>query len=108
MSPKTSKKYITYKSEAAPFFFYIDIFPLDLSQYEIPHHGELLKEVQSNPIMPLPLRIDRVYSGKSSILIRPKDPISFSVNENMAISNLQPFVQSGIKKLLYFTEVRFL
>ena len=105
MSPK-SREYKTFKYDASPFFFYIDVLPLDVSQYDIPHHAELLKEVQSNPIMPLPMRIDRVFSGKSSILIRPRDPVSFSINENIAIINPQPFVQSGIKKLLYFTEVR--
>ena len=105
MSPKR-REYKTFKYDASPFFFYIDVLPLDLSQYDIPHHAELLKEVQSNPIMPLPLRVDRVLSGKSSILIRPRDPVSFSINENIAIINPQPFIQSGIKKLLYFTEVR--
>ncbi len=105
MSPKP-REYKTFKYDASPFFFYIDVLPLDLSQCDIPHHAELLKEVQSNPIMPLPLRVDRVFSGKSSILIRPRDPVSFSINENIAIINPQPFIQSGIKKLLYFTEVR--
>ena len=105
MSPKP-REYTTFKYDASPFFFYIDVLPLDLSQYDIPHHADLLKEVQSNPIMPLPLRIDRVFSGESSILIRPRDPVSFSINENIAIINPQPFIQSGIKKLLYFTEVR--
>jgi len=105
MSPKNTE-YKTFSHDASPFFFYIDVLPLDLSQYDIPHHVELLKEVQSNPIMPLPLRIDRVFSGKSSILIRPRDPVSFSINENIAIINPKPLIESGIKKLLYFTEVR--
>ena len=105
MSPKP-KGYKTFKYDASPFFFFIDVLPLNLSQYDIPHHAELLKEVQSNPIMPLPLRVDRVFSGKSSILIRPRDPVSFSINEKIAIIDPQPFIQSGIKKLLYFTEVR--
>ena len=105
MSPK-SNEYQTFKYDASPFFFYIDVLPLNLTQYEIPHHAELLKQVQSNPIMPLPMRIDRVFSGKSTILIRPKNPISFSINEKIAIINPQPFIQSGIKKLLYFTEIR--
>jgi hypothetical protein len=56
--------------------------------------------------MPLPLRVDRVFSGKSSILIRLSNPVSFSINENIAVINPQPFIKSGIKKLLYLTEVR--
>jgi hypothetical protein len=105
MSPKKSQ-YRTYKSDAAPFFFYIDVLPLDVSQYDIPHHVEMLKRVQSNPIMPLPLRVDRVFSGESTILIRPREPVSFLIDEHLAVINPQPFIQSGITKLLYFTEVR--
>jgi len=105
MSPK-SKVFRTFKFDASPFFFYIDVLPLDLSQYDIPHHVEMLKEVQSNPIIPLPLRIDRVFNGKSSILIRPREPVSFSINENIAVINPQPFIESGIHKLLHFTEIR--
>jgi len=44
MSPK-SKVFRTFKFDASPFFFYIDVLPLDLSQYDIPYHEELLKEV---------------------------------------------------------------
>ena len=105
MSPKL-KEYKTFKYDASPFFFYIDVLSLDLSQYDIPHHVGLLKEVQSNPIMPLPLRVDRVFSGKSATLIRPRVPISFSIDDDLAIINPTPVIQSGIKKLLYFTEVR--
>ncbi len=106
MSPKQHKEYKTFKYDASPFFFYIDVLPLDLSQYDIPHHVELLKEVQSNPIMPLPLRVDRVFSGESTILIRPRDHILFPIDEKIAFINPLPFIKSGITKLLYFTEVR--
>ena len=105
MSPKPTE-YQTFKYDASPFFFYIDVLPLDLSQYEISHHADLLKQVRSNPIMPIPIMVDRVFNGKSTVLIRPTNPISFTVNEKIAIVNPQPFLQSGIKKLLYFTEVR--
>jgi hypothetical protein len=107
MSPNSDKKYKTYKSDAAPFLFYIDVLPLDLSHYEIPHHVELLKNVQFNPIMPLPLRVDRVFNGESSVLIRPMNPISFSLGEDYtAIINPTRFIQFGIEKLLNFTEIR--
>ena len=106
MSPKIEKKYKTFKSDAAPFFFYIDVIPLDLSLYEIKNHIELLKKIQFNPIMPLPLRVDRVFNGESSILVRP-NPISFSLGEEYtAIINPTRFVQHGIAKLLNFTEIR--
>ena len=106
MSPKTNY-YKTYKSDAAPFLFYIDVIPLDLMQYEIKHHIELLKNIQYNPIMPLPLRVDRVYNGELSTLIRPRNPISFSTGEDyIAIINSTKFVQYGMEKLLTFTEIR--
>ena len=106
MGRNTKSKFRTYKSDASPFFFYIDVLPLDVSQYDIPHHVEILKRVQSNPIMPLPLRVDRVFSGISTVLIRPREPVSFLIDENLVVINPQPFIQSGIEKLLYFTEVR--
>ncbi|MHA1498300.1 MAG: hypothetical protein ACTSYF_07860 [Promethearchaeota archaeon] len=106
MSPAGKTKYETFKHDAAPFFFYIDVLPLDLSQYEIPHHVKLLEKVKYNPIMPLPLRVDRVFNGESSIIIRPRDPISFSIGEQIALIKPTPFIQAGIEKLLIFTEVR--
>jgi hypothetical protein len=57
--------------------------------------------------MPLPMRIDRVFNGERSILIRPKEPVSFSITEDLTvIVNPAPFLQLGFEKLLYFTEVR--
>ena len=107
MSRKLESHYKTYKSDAAPFFFYLDVIPLDLSQYEIKHHVELLKKIQFNPIMPLPLRVDRVYNGVLSTLVRPRNPISFPIGEKItAVINPTPFVQYGIEKLINFTEIR--
>jgi hypothetical protein len=102
----SSAKYKTFRSDAAPFFFYIDVLPMDLSQYDIPHHVDLLKKIQFNPIMPLPLRVDRAFNGESSTLIKPRNPISFSIGEEIALINPTAFVQSGIEKLLFLTEVR--
>ena len=101
-----SPQYTTFKSDASPFFFYIDVLPLDFSLYEIPHHVELLKKVQFNPIMPLPLRVDRVFNGESSIIIKPRKPISFSISEQIAVINPNLFIQYGLEKLLYLTEIR--
>jgi hypothetical protein len=107
MSPRSEKEYRVFKSDAAPFFFYLDIFPPDLSIYEIKHHVELLNHVKFNPIMPLPLRVDRVFNGESSILIRPFKPISFSIEDKYtAIINPPKFVYYGIQKLINFTEIR--
>ncbi|MHA2473200.1 MAG: hypothetical protein ACXAES_08205 [Promethearchaeota archaeon] len=107
MSPRTEEKYRTFKSDAAPFFFYIDVIPIDLSLYEIKHHVELLKNMQFNPIMPLPLRVDRVFNGETSILMRPPKPISFPIeDDSIAVINPPKFVEYGIEKLINFTEIR--
>jgi len=100
-------KFKTYKYDAAPFFFFIDVIPADTSGLKQPHYIELIKSIKSNPIMPLPMRVDRVYNAENSILIRPREPISFMIGEDLvAAINPNPFIQLGIEKLLYFTEVR--
>ena len=104
--PLKQPRFETFKADAAPFFFYIDVLPLDLTQYEIPHHITILKSLESNPIMPIPLRVDRVYNGESSILIRPREPISFPIGENWVYINPTPLLTLGIEKLICLTEIR--
>lgn len=100
-------KFKTFKYDAAPFFFFIDVFPADYSNRNKPNLINLINTIKTNPIIPLPMRIDRVFNGERSILIRPKEPISFSVKEDLtAIINPAPFLRMGFEKLLYFTEVR--
>lgn len=104
---KTRFKFKTYKSDAAPFFFFIDIFPLDLKIFDNPHLLALAKHIRTNPVMPIPMRVDRVFNGDSSIIIRPNSPVSFPLNESiLAIINPIPFIQLGIENLLFFTEIR--
>ena len=103
---KPVHKFKTFKSDAAPFFFYIDIFPPDLTSYTKERALVLLKKINDNPIMPLPTRIDRVFNGEKSILIRPKEPISVSIMDDLnATINPPAFLQYGTKKLLFFTEI---
>ncbi len=101
------QKFKIYNSDAAPFFFYIEVFPSDLSAFKLESIKALLKSVEANPIFPLPTRVDRVFNGEKSLLIRPREPISFSLMDDLVYSiNPLPFIQSGIEKLLYFTEIR--
>ena len=101
------RKFKIFKADAAPFFFYIDIFPSDLTAFKSERAVVLIKSINKNPIMPLPMRVDRVYNGKNSILIRPKEPVSVPLmDNNHAIINPANFIQFGIEKLLYFTEIR--
>ncbi|NVM35079.1 MAG: hypothetical protein HWN81_05755 [Candidatus Lokiarchaeota archaeon] len=104
---KPVHKFKIFKSDAAPFFFYIEIFPLDLAYYKIERTLMLLKKINTNPIMPLPMRVDRVFNGEKSLLIRPKEPISFSIMDDLnATINPTAFLQYGTEKLIYFAEIR--
>ncbi|MFW9987537.1 MAG: hypothetical protein ACFFC3_02690 [Candidatus Odinarchaeota archaeon] len=100
-------KFKIFKSDAAPFFFYIEIFPPDITSYNKDYAIVLLKKIRKNPIMPLPMRVDRVFNGEKSLLIRPREPITFPIMDDLeAKVNPSIFLQYGIEKLLYFTEIR--
>lgn len=104
---KPIHKFKIFKADAAPFFFYVEILPTDFTAFKSERTRNLLKKIDSNPIMPLPMRVDRVFNGEKSVLIRPREPISFSVMDDY-IATINPyfFLQFGIEKLLYFTEIR--
>ena len=107
MYKKTQVKFKTYKSDAAPFFFYIEIFPFDTSRYISPYVSSLIKTIEKNPIVPIPMRVDRVSNGDPSIIIRPREPTSFQISEEkLAVINPYHFLLSGIKNLIYFSEIR--
>ena len=100
-------KFKTYKSDAAPFFFFIDIFPLENSVLPQTRLSALVDSIKNNPIMPLPMRVDRVFNGESSVLIRPREIIFFPVtDECIALINPTPFLQFGLEKLIFFAEIR--
>jgi len=104
---KPINKFKTFKYDAAPFFFFIDIFPPDYTNPNNPHLLHLIESIKNNPIMPLPMRVDRVFNGERSILIRPREPLTFTISDDKtAVINPKPFLQYGVEKLLYFTEVR--
>ena len=100
-------KFKTYKSDAAPFFFYIEIFPFDTSLYVNPYVSSLIKAIERNPIVPLPMRVDRVSNGEKSVIIRPREVTSFQISgEQLAVISPYHFLRSGIKNLIYFSEIR--
>ena len=104
---KTQLGFKTYKSDAAPFFFYIEIFPFDTSLYINPYVSSLIKTIERNPIAPIPMRVDRVFNGEPSVIIRPREAISFQISEEkLAVVNPYQFLLSGIKNLIYFSEIR--
>ena len=100
-------KYKTYKSDAAPFFFYIDVIPAETAHFKYENHKELIEGNKFNPIIPLPMRVDRVFNGESSILIKPRDPISFPIEEDkIALINPTKFLKYGLKTLFSYAEIR--
>ncbi|MFX0003695.1 MAG: hypothetical protein ACFE9C_03350 [Candidatus Hodarchaeota archaeon] len=100
-------KFKTFKYDAAPFFFYLEVFPPDLTSFESKRDIALLKKTLTNPIMPLPMRVDRVFNGEQSLLIRPRELIPFSVMDDLnAIINTSKFIQYGVEQLINFTEIR--
>jgi hypothetical protein len=104
---KAQYRFKTYKSDAAPFFFYIEIFPFDTSIYRNPYTSSLIKTIEKNPIVPIPMRIDRVFNGVSSIITRPREIVSFQISDELlAVINPNQFIKSGIKNLIYFSEIR--
>ena len=107
MYKKTQVKFKTYKSDAAPFFFYIEIFPFDTSLYRNPHSISLVKAIEKNPIVPIPMRVDRVFNGENSVIIRPREVTSFQISEDrLAVINPQQFLNSGLQNLIYFSDIR--
>ncbi len=104
---KPVNKFKIFKSDAAPFFFYLDIFPPNPTAFKLQKTKALLESIKLNPVMPLPMRVDRVFNGEKSILIRPREPVSFSLMDNLvATINPSRLLQHGIEKLIYFTEIR--
>jgi hypothetical protein len=104
---KPLHKFKIFKYDAAPFFFYIEVFPPDLTYFRIDYLKTLLGTIKDNPIMPLPMRVDRVFNGENSILIRPREITSISISDDtIATINPTSFLEYGFKKLLFFTEVR--
>ncbi|MHA1671278.1 MAG: hypothetical protein ACTSV5_11985 [Promethearchaeota archaeon] len=107
MYKKTHLKFKTYQSDAAPFFFYIEIFPFDTSQYINPRISSLIKIIERNPIVPIPMRVDRVATGKNSVIIHPREVTSFQISEEqLAVINPYHFLYNGVKNLIYFSEIR--
>jgi hypothetical protein len=107
ISVKPINKFKTFKYDAAPFFFYLEVFPPDLTGFDSDRDVAILTKSINNPIMPIPMRVDRVFNGELSVLIRPREPLIFSVMDDLnAIINPSKFLQYGIEQLINFTEIR--
>lgn len=83
----------TYKSDLAPVGFYFDIFT---------------SEIFRIPVMPIPMRIDRLFKGESTFFILP-DMIKLNrlINELDLVLNMKSFLLAGIKNLINFAKNKF-
>ena len=83
----------TYKSDLAPVGFYFDIFT---------------SEIFRIPVMPIPMRIDRLFKGESTFFILP-DMIKLNrlINELDLVLNMKSFLLAGIKNLINFAKNKY-
>lgn len=83
----------TYKSDLAPVGFYFDIFT---------------SEIFRIPVMPIPMRIDRLFKGESTFFILP-DMIKLNrlINELDLVLNMKSFLLAGINNLINFAKNKY-
>lgn len=91
MSPNRLMK--TYKNDLAPVGFYFDIFT---------------SEIFRIPVMPIPMRIDRLFKGESTFFILP-DLIKLNrlINELDFVLNMKSFLLAGINNLINFAKNKY-
>lgn len=91
MSPNKLMK--TYKSDLAPVGFYFDIFT---------------SEIFRIPVMPIPMRIDRLFKGESTFFILPDmNKLNRLINELDLVLNMKSFLLAGIKNLINFAKNKY-
>lgn len=91
-SYKTPTNLKTFKSDLAPVGFYFDIIPTESFQI---------------PILPIPMRIDKVSNGKPTLFIIPNreklEKVSKRLNLNI---NLHLFYTVGVRNLIYYASLK--
>jgi hypothetical protein len=87
-----SKSLKSYKNDLAPIGFFFDIFATDLFRV---------------PIMPIPMRIDKILSGHSSLLILPNiEKLNILSEKLNLIINYKSFFSIGLQNLIKFARKR--
>jgi len=93
MSFRAPSKLKTFKNDLAPFGLYFDIFTTDI--FEI-------------PIIPVPLRIDKMSNGQSTLFILPYvsqlNRLLYILNLNVNYFN---FFSSGLSNLVKYTKKKY-
>ena len=82
----------SFKKDIAPIGFYFDIFSTEL--FEI-------------PIMPLPLRIDKISNGEPTILLTPNWDAIEDISKSLKLYiNFNSFYINGLKNLLKYAQFK--
>ncbi|QEE17253.1 hypothetical protein DSAG12_03085 [Promethearchaeum syntrophicum] len=91
-SKKIPSKIPSRSSDGAPMIFFIDIFP---------------SEMLSNPIMPLPMRIDKISNGEPTLTIFPEDVYSKTYNGQVITYNYHKLYSHFFQNLVYFAKKKY-
>jgi len=90
--PPTKKiltKIPSRKSDGAPMIFFIDIFP---------------SEMLSHPIMPLPMRIDKITNGEPTLAIFPEEIYSKTYNGQVITFDYHELYSQFFQNLILFAK----
>ncbi|TFG13185.1 MAG: hypothetical protein EU535_05305 [Promethearchaeota archaeon] len=89
---KIPSKIKSFKNDLAPIIFYFDIFPIEPFQV---------------PILPLPMRIDKLLNGQPTALILPnKNSISGLCQKLNLQFDLSLFISQGIINLIKYAKLK--
>ncbi len=89
---KTLTKLKTFKNDLAPMGFYFDIFSTKIFQI---------------PIMPIPMRIDKLYNGKPTLLITPnREKLEKAFKKLKLRINFNHFYFIGIKNFINYANIK--
>ena len=82
----------SFKKDIAPIGFYFDIFPTDFCEI---------------PILPLPLRIDKISNGEPTVIITPNINKIQALCKKLKLDfDLQRFYFIGIKNLINYAKLK--
>lgn len=82
----------TFKSDLAPVGFYFDIFPTEAFQI---------------PILPIPMRIDKLSNGKPTLFITPnREKLKKVFKRFNLYINFQLFYTVGIKNFIHYASLK--
>ncbi|MBY9002742.1 MAG: hypothetical protein KGD73_02100 [Candidatus Lokiarchaeota archaeon] len=89
---KYSTKLRTFKSDIAPVGFYFDIFPTEVFQI---------------PILPIPMRIDKLTNGKPTLFIIPNREKLEKLSNRLNLSiNFNLFYTIGVKNFIGYARLK--